>query len=640
MESLAMHLVYNHLKYLKLQKADLEVIVSTQAVNFYKPSRVIAVVGAGASCISGLLLANDAIEILKNTSKMPKEMLDAELERLTTLYRLPHNTFETILMALSSNNFTANNVRDKLTKLYKPRFIPNMFYEILAHLLKHKFIDAIINFNFDELLDQSIKDELEHDEFKYIISDGDCPDISSISIKEQWVPLYIKPHGTISHPSTLRYTHEDYFRIPIVFNALFNSLLDSNFETVLIIAGFNMQSFEFNRILENVKKKMQVFIFNKSDVILNKDLEQKFQKKYINVQNFGLCKKFSELYDKVERIFNRKYKPRGIERHKFVASLFESLSVQLKDDYEGEIKKYTDGLKDYFLQRTVIEIFLNAAKCKGIININELSEEACGDYYNNYRKIAGYNNSSTLHKLCADLGFNDLGYSHEILKFSDKDNLFDESHIKWNRFENRIKNHFDSIIKYVPLINKNRGDIDNSENFITTLEKLHNGDEVELKLKQDYFHNRLFNNPKVITTKTEFTFLTHKLLKNDKLKWLLIIAETGEYVKDLSEFILGRDVLIELIVADKTYLPVLDVTYDKELKYIYYLSWWRHNRHMTIALDSKRSPLESIYFARRHKNSPISPVYLDERDTGYIIGTFEEYVDKSKPLKIEGVWKK
>ena len=40
------------------------------------------------------------------------------------------------------------------------RYYPGLAYEILAHLMKHGFIDAIINFNFDEVLDQAIEDEL------------------------------------------------------------------------------------------------------------------------------------------------------------------------------------------------------------------------------------------------------------------------------------------------------------------------------------------------------------------------------------------------------------------------------------------------------------------------------------------------
>jgi hypothetical protein len=48
------------------------------------------------------------------------------------------------------------------------------------------------------------------------------------------------------------------------------------------------------------------------------------------------------------------------------------------------------------------------------------------------------------------------------------------------------------------------------------------------------------------------------------------------------------------------------------------LSWWQHNRHLTLALTRNEASefvcLGGIYFRRRHKASRIQPLYLDGKD--------------------------
>ncbi|MBK6976711.1 MAG: hypothetical protein IPH28_06005 [Cytophagaceae bacterium] len=99
--------------------------------------------------------------------------------------------------------------------MFNQRTYPSVFYEILAHIFKNRFVDAVINFNFDESFDQAVLEEISTGELKKIVSDGDCvPYVDLVEEHNLKLPLYIKPHGTFSEKSSLRFTKEHYIDIP------------------------------------------------------------------------------------------------------------------------------------------------------------------------------------------------------------------------------------------------------------------------------------------------------------------------------------------------------------------------------------------------------------------------------------------
>jgi hypothetical protein len=137
-------LIKNHLKN-SVKQSEWDTLIKDDVLQDRIERRVIAIVGAGASKIAGLPLANEALQKLKDDASMPNKALEAELERLTQIYKLDRNAFETYLRALSTSVFEAQKLRDNLQNLYDHRFMPVLGYEILAHMLKHRFLDAIIN---------------------------------------------------------------------------------------------------------------------------------------------------------------------------------------------------------------------------------------------------------------------------------------------------------------------------------------------------------------------------------------------------------------------------------------------------------------------------------------------------------------
>ena len=122
------------------------------------PQAVIVVLGAGASADAAHLpLGKATSDLLRQRLDVPGQYVDKELERLSIQYRLEEAEFETQLLALST--FAGPRLLDELAAIFGRRFYAAGTYELLAHLFKHRFIDCIINFNFDEdgyLLDSGI----------------------------------------------------------------------------------------------------------------------------------------------------------------------------------------------------------------------------------------------------------------------------------------------------------------------------------------------------------------------------------------------------------------------------------------------------------------------------------------------------
>jgi hypothetical protein len=233
------------------------------------------VVGAGASAAAGLPLGQGAIRRLCKDLRLAEAALQEEIERLTEIYRLEPQEFETALFAMS-RLASESDVRDKLYTIYAWRYVPHLSYELLAHMLKHRFLDAIINFNFDELLDQAVADELYTDEYHYIFSDGHVPaDRAIIPTGSAYhLPLLIKPHGTITHKSTLRFTRESYWALPREIRDLLIELVRSAPTTVMTV-GFNMQSFEFIKILRHASDNSRLVHINTSRPPTSADLTAK-----------------------------------------------------------------------------------------------------------------------------------------------------------------------------------------------------------------------------------------------------------------------------------------------------------------------------------------------------------------------------
>lgn len=622
-------LVKNHLRN-SLEPSEWDKLIKENILTEHVERRVIAVVGAGASRSVGIPLASEALLILKDKAIMPNVALEAELDRLSQTYNLDRNTFETNLRALSASAFDAQKLRDNLQAMYNHKFMPVLGYEILAHMIKHRFLDAIINFNFDELLDQSIEDELDAEEYYNILSDGDCPDESELRENTPELPFYIKPHGTASHKSTLRFTREDYYGVPLDIQRVIRYLLTDK-PVVLLIIGFGMQSLEFNRILESAKPGSMMFHINLNNPV-KKDAYRSFRRnELLNAKVLGdVSEAIKKIWDEVASAFLPEYLPRDITRHILVSRTF------FREVDKNDVEKYLRG-------RTVIELCLSIAKCKGLVNMSQLSSDRSGKYFDYYKT---FNVEANFYEICRKIGLKDIGYSRESMRLTKGENQTPRI-VKEKDFDaeidflyNNVQDNLDPDIR----------DQLHKDLFRNTLLDLYRGWEVELRYYPGRPYARIFRFPRSIPTITTLKFHTDQILKKD---WshAFFVVETGEFLTAQNIVKLIRE-KCDSNPELKMYLIVADLSWKDELKRVYgdiivdikKLPWWEHNRHMTVLANKNFMPFASIYFSRRMRSANIFPVLLDNiDDTLAVLESFNAYWIKASwytenKIEEENIW--
>lgn len=323
-------------------------------------------------------------------------------------------------------------LRDALNEIYAVRYLPTHFYEIVAHMLKHSFFDVVINFNFDELLDESVAEELGKSSHIKVISSADCRDLEDIFIDGRLkTPVYIKILGTASDKSSLRFTHDNHFDIPPDIKNFIRRWLrgdvpsspDSKPERVrtnIVCVGFDPVRFNFFRFLKddsllpnskwfhlNYKTRPSFERMGLSQYSIGKDAEGQNYERWIPMvswkrnklkdkDNFviPLVDVFTQLWNiHIRGIFNAPFRPRNIARHEIIADIFYHsfdhkdrnafMDVASIETKYAEMKGYFRSVRYYF-ERTVVEVGISLCKNKGIIEPEQVIFERIGHFYQKY----------------------------------------------------------------------------------------------------------------------------------------------------------------------------------------------------------------------------------------------------------------
>lgn len=416
--------------------------------------RIILVVGAGLSfnAFKKIIVATPAINRIQDEFKIGdksfsliidkeknpsdssfQKKYQEEINRLR-LYGKEYSSqenanldFETRLNLLS-NFFSPEDIRNKLSEIYSYRYGSSFYYDMISHLFKHRFIDIIINFNFDELLDQAIEDELGKDTFIKIISDGDCKPLKDILIDGRIKqPIYIKPHGTYSHKSSLRFTKNQYEELPFDMKKLLTEVItctgvdesQSSKNPIIISMGFSLGSVEFDKMLseihtENNRKPEFYYFYNtkfetqKQKLEASKFIFNPIKLDSIRLLNDDSIKFFDEdsteydnilftLWNLINDFFKAPFLPDNIDRHLFIRACFQKKSY-FNDDFiysvpsnKGKVnKKEIGGWDDYFesadffKDRAVIEACMIIAKAGRSVALNTLLNSRAGFYFSKY----------------------------------------------------------------------------------------------------------------------------------------------------------------------------------------------------------------------------------------------------------------
>jgi hypothetical protein len=619
----------------------------TEAEDGEKES-IIVILGAGASYdAAGLPLGPATVRHVKRRvrARAIDDLLEEELQRLNLLYQLNPNELETQLLALTK--FRGSRVADVLCQMFDHRFSPSVSFEILAHLLKHRFIDAIINFNFDELLDQALDDELGVGNYLRIVFDGDIaraqrdPEGSPSRL-----PIYIKPHGTASAGSSLRFTRDAYSLLPSSIRAKLSAILTANPNTTLVTIGFALASIEFNHLLDTARERttFSAFVIDPNPSVVESFRERDIHAQLLRVTSESsvkqhLIKIWSNVFGRVSPT------ARGIDRHSLIGHLFSGdVGNQYQHDDEDDDAQYDDeGYQTkfdqdedevkartltYLIDRTTVELCLAVAKAKGFVNLEQLSLSRAGHYF---RLARSYGDTRTLAQICIQLGLHKMDYSHIAFTLRDESERDDANPRSltippgrdWQSARDRlIRNTLQTLQS-----EETRGRATETPGLFTSvLDEMFKGEEVEVVLPNAEPYQIVFQDPQPLLSLSETMFVTERLLEKESWSQIICVAESGNWLLDnphVVQLVKDKARRMVLIVADAvkeddfraTYKDVIEVqegsNSQPQMELVYrVLPWWLHNEHMTLLLSDEGTPLSGIYFERRLRALAITPVRL------------------------------
>lgn len=638
-------------------------------------TRNILVLGAGAShnVNPKIKLASDAIKIVRDRfcQEYGKEFIrfiDKKVTELTQSYALKQDEFETQLLACS----TLDNelVLSVLSELYCHKHPVSLFYEIVAHLFKHRFIDVIINFNFDEMLDNAIEEEMMDSQYHFIYSDGHCPENNRDLLYDNRLscPIYIKPHGTISHPSTLRFTREAYYKSPTRIKETLGYLIagindSSTFKkgeghrpeclpVNLIVAGFGLRSSEFNAILSEKMEKgrCQLYYFDLtkpgSDSITGKLPEEidcftednscLFPVRDKNYGDRTLDDWFLLLWKEIRGSFNTNSQPKDISRHVVLHEIFNPATEFLIE------KSYP--LIQYFHDRVLVEFAIEILNCSdGLINLRQIKESRIQKYYYLYRKKKGEKQLFDFLKLFGLKMYK--GYVKDTWYYNPEDPT-----VKENIMSVILKEIFDKIKGYLKNNNRREPFSEYWKNLLSPTKLFLN---INTTVKNNYinvFQNSTENDILNTDTKWIYVFQNYFLSEPLNRQWNLVlsISETGGIfnAEEIRNTLKGKKLMIIsaydantskhrkrdhlLNVKLKNIRPY--ILNNKGYAELRILPFRQHNQHVVLftrVQDRKLELVGGIYYGRRNMSKRVTPIHINDQDDLHeLLAIFINYWDR------------
>ncbi len=256
--------------------------------------KIVYILGAGTSKSAGVLLASEIIthcekatgrsKLEKVVKYIRKQMFDKQKNFLkknesekADLLECPKGgknySFEEVLTAYKTIfseeeliQFMQNQFLVKESDFPQKTLI-TLFNECLAHLSREQLVDFIVTFNFDELLEHSLDEDIGPQSYVKITSPArfqwaethgliDSPahlyanpdqraTESGCEIAKPWL---LKPHGTITQQNTLRHLIEHVWQFEGPTERVLNDVLKNSY---LVIVGYSLSSEDLHKILIN-----------------------------------------------------------------------------------------------------------------------------------------------------------------------------------------------------------------------------------------------------------------------------------------------------------------------------------------------------------------------------------------------------
>ena len=537
---------------------------------------------------------------------------------------------------------------------------PQLGYELIAHLLKHRFIDHVITFNFDEVLDEAIRSELTDDDFVCVTSDHHVPATGNDK------PHLIKLHGTLSQPETIRFTPDRTATLPehmveVLDRIIFHPARAAESQVIRLISlGYAWKDRDFAHYIAARSDLIREIVVVVRDPTDEADVLIGAPERLYPQARAAAGPRVLRLLLSASTLV-----PQGADVPS-VDTLLWAVWRALFADLTGSAGPPVPGTPRYPVMpaarhvvlshlfagdssactreaRFLAELFLHTVECKGMVNVSVMARN-CRLHRHGPRPHAGrdpllsgnllrranvadvketyFAVAETPEMLCEwPVGRRDFAIPATVTE----PDLDVEGHIEYRAapavgrvfLERQLKTVFD-------------------------------GEEVEVVPSRDPRHEWVFSEPEPMATYLEFQMATRELLEDGDWTVLLVIAETGAWLsselfaeilrrqtqggarrilcietstRDLGEWHLRKAIERELEQKRRSAHQIGTTLLTGRL------AWWKHNRHLTLGYDGNgRQFTKGIYFRRRLKSTQISPVRVCQpQDCAELFLTFLSY---------------
>lgn len=569
--------------------------------------------------------------------------------------------------------------------------VPQLWSELLAHLVKHEVIDHIISFNFDLTLDRALDNELGETAYDRITS----PD-SPLALEEPKPkrPRLIKFHGSIRTPASLRFSHADQETlsrrmVDLLDLTIFGSSRIARPEdlrkarsVVLISLGYSWQNRGIARWVESrIEDIDRIYIVRKSPRFPRElgHIPDTHKSKIHLIATDSFAGKAGRqrrsgdetqagisidqlLWAVTNRLYERAHEETGgselpppISRHLILAYLFGRPFKHKPFDQDRPQAVYRNLHTPRLRFRA--ELLLHIAKCKGMVNTQAMADDQRFQALLSDRP-SGASHLSQKERLeemreflvqtsdpaAGDAYFcraDDLDALEEYFWRSQDDHPFGFNHLA----EGYTREEDDKI--YVPRLNEDEKTIElraefTKEDFLKEhVRRIFKADEIEVRPGCDPQTLWSFTRPIELTTQRQLFKREQDLVFSSSRPWayLFAISEWSEwlnrYLQKCSPRHNAKVFVIEpsfVDTADQWHLRRFAVEEPLEAggdqSFVCRVPWRQHNRHVFLAVDEDGLFLGGTYTRFFLRASQVAPVALEGSDCAELLCIFLGHLDR------------
>lgn len=599
-------------EYRKLAQLAYELVERKGKVSF--------IIGAGASATARpkIPLAREIqaeiIEALADNLKpllagRGQDITDLSMESLLSLY----------IEFFKYEDAAYDFLRPRFSDVQKAlNYKPPLSYGALAQFLSHGLANYIISWNWDELLERALDDEIGRSNYERVVSISDFRRLLDYKLIGKLEKILFKPHGTISLAATLRYKWDDVQRFENEKDKVLSMVLH---DCLIIFAGCSLsgpdeQAF-FQKIALEGKLKGIYFVHRRQDFLeknykvkslLRHNRQSDYENYFIIMET---CDKFFRKLGKAiyetDRFFDEELKKE---------SEFKEKMDKVKEKGRLYPKLHRHRIRDIFFESNIppdlknklmVELIIFAMKTRGKFKGKTLlgcekMENLSGEFYQ-------LENKNLYPKALLD----ELVVKGILIREEDQDGEPGEEvyycpGISESDMVNRVLEKIPSLRGlerfYVPKESENK-----LKDLMVKLTEDLDWDIWPAKLMQEVFS---FRYPHIITDQEKLEEISLKMLQEENL--IRIIAETGEWLtrSPYQELIKGKE--LQIIISDPKDHPqdtfhkmraedvlerLKNFTNQGNKVFIRCIKWEDNKHHMTLG---KRN---AIYFFRERKSPSV-----------------------------------